>query len=244
MGNEYILPSMKEQVESLLCSKRIDVICGGNSRQESVYLGLKQSLLHTPAPTHALIHDAARPLITKNEIDAMAKEVIASGAATMASVVPDTVKRVDKETLYIKETLIRDELYLAQTPQGGRIDWLLEAHQRLASINVSVTDDAACLEHAGHSVKVVPGSRFNIKVTHSEDMDFCRYILSHRSIESFGFLKGCKRQALGFFPLPTLHSLFNGSDQDIPWTGGNLWSFSPLHRIGHKLPLTSLLRPF
>jgi len=182
MGNEYILPSMKEQVESLLCSKRIDVICGGNSRQESVYLGLKQSLLHTPAPTHALIHDAARPLITKNEIDAMAKEVIASGAATMASVVPDTVKRVDKETLYIKETLIRDELYLAQTPQGGRIDWLLEAHQRLASINVSVTDDAACLEHAGHSVKVVPGSRFNIKVTHSEDMDFCRYILSHRSL--------------------------------------------------------------
>jgi 2-C-methyl-D-erythritol 4-phosphate cytidylyltransferase len=182
IGNEYILNSMQEQVEAIDTEKRIDVICGGNTRQDSVYLGLKQSESHTPKPTHALIHDAARPLITENDINAVALEVIASGAATMASVVPDTVKKVDRDTLYIKETLNRDELYLAQTPQGGRLDWLLEAHKKLVLKGQEVTDDAACLEHAGHSVKVVPGSRFNIKVTHSEDMDICRYILSNRSL--------------------------------------------------------------
>lgn len=182
IGNEYILSSMKEQINSLSSDKRIDVICGGTTRQESVFLGLKHCLNYSPRPTHALIHDAARPLITKRDIDSMAREVIESGAATMASVVPDTVKRVDKETLYIKETLNRDELYLAQTPQGGKIDWLLEAHQLLVSTGKEVTDDAACLEHAGHRVKVVPGSRFNIKVTHSEDLEICRYILSNRSL--------------------------------------------------------------
>lgn len=182
IGNEYILTSMQNQIDALNCDKHIDVICGGATRQQSVFLGLKQGLAHDPAPTHALIHDAARPLITTNDIDNMAKEVIASGAATMASVVPDTVKRVDRNTLYIKETLNRDELYLAQTPQGGRIDWLLEAHQALVLEGKEVTDDAACLEHAGHDVKVVPGSRFNIKVTHSEDMEICRYILSNRSL--------------------------------------------------------------
>lgn len=182
IGNEYILASMKEQIDAIGCKKRIDVIYGGATRQESVFLGLKQGLTHTPEPTHALIHDAARPLITKNDVDSMVKEVIASGAATMASVVPDTVKRVDRNTLYIKETLNRDELYLAQTPQGGRLDWLLEAHQSLVLAGKEVTDDAACLEHAGHAVKVVPGSRFNIKVTHSEDLEICRYILSNRFI--------------------------------------------------------------
>lgn len=182
IGNEYILSSMQEQVAAFDTEKRIDVICGGKSRQESVYLGLKQSESHTPKPTHALIHDAARPLITKKDIDAVALAVIASGAATMASVVPDTVKKVDRDSLYIKETLNRDELYLAQTPQGGRLDWLLEAHNKLVLKGQEVTDDAACLERAGHSVKVVPGSRFNIKVTHSEDMDICRYILSNRSL--------------------------------------------------------------
>ncbi len=182
IGNEYILSSMQEQVAAFDSEKRIDVICGGKSRQESVYLGLKQSESHNPRPTHALIHDAARPLITKKDIDAVALAVIASGAATMASVVPDTVKKVDRDSLYIKETLNRDELYLAQTPQGGRLDWLLEAHNKLVLKGQEVTDDAACLERAGHSVKVVPGSRFNIKVTHSEDMDICRYILSNRSL--------------------------------------------------------------
>lgn len=173
---------MQEQVDAIDTTKRIDVISGGKNRQESVYLGLIQGTSHTPKPMHALIHDAARPLITKHDIDAVVSEVIASGAATMASVVPDTVKKVDRDTLYIKETLNRDELYLAQTPQGGRLDWLLEAHKKLVLKGLVVTDDAACLEHAGHSVKVVPGSRFNIKVTHSEDMDICRYILSNRSL--------------------------------------------------------------
>lgn len=182
IGNEYILASMQNQIDALKCDKTIDVICGGATRQQSVYLGLKQALTHIPCPTHALIHDAARPLITTNDIDSMSREVIASGAATMASVVPDTVKRVDRDTLYIKETLNRDELYLAQTPQGGRLDWLLDAHQSLVSAGKEVTDDAACLEHAGHKVKVVPGSRFNIKVTHSEDLEICRYILSNRSL--------------------------------------------------------------
>lgn len=182
VGNEYILSSMQTQVDAIDTNKRIDVISGGKNRQESVYLGLMQSVSHTPKPVHALIHDAARPLIREHDINAVALEVIASGAATMASVVPDTVKKVDRDTLYIKETLNRDELYLAQTPQGGRLDWLLEAHKKLVLAGRVVTDDAACLEYAGHSVKVVPGSRFNIKVTHSEDMDICRYILSNRSL--------------------------------------------------------------
>ncbi len=118
IGNQYILDSMRESVKNFPTEKRIDVICGGKSRQESVFLGLKQSLTHEPEPKFALIHDAARPLITQSMINAVAQEITNSGAATIACAVSDTVKRVEKNTLDISDTLDRNELYLAQTPQG------------------------------------------------------------------------------------------------------------------------------
>ncbi len=183
VGNQYILDSMKESVKEISGSKRLDVICGGNSRQESVYLGLSQAMSHEPKPVYALIHDAARPLITQSMIDAVAQEVIKCGAATLACSVPDTVKHVNLDTLEIEDTLNRNELYLAQTPQGARIDWLIESHRDLAQRRGAVTDDAYVLEQTGRKVKVVPGTRFNIKVTHEEDMEICRFILSNKILK-------------------------------------------------------------
>ena len=97
------------------------------------------------------------------------------GAAIPGLPVADTVKRLegadDDGLPWVGETLARDELRLAQTPQGARADWLREALDTMSKDGSEVTDEAAALERAGHRVAVVPGDTANRKITSSADLE-------------------------------------------------------------------------
>lgn len=151
---------------------RVEIIKGGDSRQESVYFGLKH--LENQPPTHVLVHDAARPYVTQDLINEVVKEAIEHGAAIPALAVTDTIKRgIDG---FIIETLDRSSLYQAQTPQAAEFQKLLSAHQKARDEEIDVTDDAAILERVGGIVKLVPGTAVNIKITVEDDLTKSRQI--------------------------------------------------------------------
>ncbi|MGI4746941.1 MAG: bifunctional 2-C-methyl-D-erythritol 4-phosphate cytidylyltransferase/2-C-methyl-D-erythritol 2,4-cyclodiphosphate synthase [Janthinobacterium lividum] len=146
-------------------------IAGGNTRQDSVRIGL-EALAALPAhlrPDLVLVHDGARPYVPAALIQRVIAALDTHVGAIPGVAVADTLKRVRDGA--IVETVRRDELFRAQTPQGFRFDLLLDLHRAAARSSVSdATDDAALLEQAGHAVALVAGSEDNIKLTYEEDL--------------------------------------------------------------------------
>jgi 2-C-methyl-D-erythritol 4-phosphate cytidylyltransferase len=162
---------------------------GGRERFESVANALA---LLGPEAEYVAVHDAVRPCVTAEQIDAVFGAVRAHGAAVLAARVTETVKRVD-DKFRIRETVPREGLWLAQTPQVFRRDWLLDAYARRSELGQAITDDAQLVEAAGHPVHVVEGSPTNIKITTKDDLLLAEAILkarpkpkSDRPIHPFG----------------------------------------------------------
>lgn len=163
---------VKEELPKYLNSNalsKISLAAGGSSRQESVFNGL--TALEQLQPEFVLIHDAARPFLTHSLIDANLDKVFAHGACTTAIPATDTVKRV--EDGLITQTIDRSELFMIQTPQAARFDWLLSAHRKALMLKLSTTDDAAILEAQGYHVAIAEGSPFNLKITKQADFRIC-----------------------------------------------------------------------
>jgi 2-C-methyl-D-erythritol 4-phosphate cytidylyltransferase/2-C-methyl-D-erythritol 2,4-cyclodiphosphate synthase len=140
---------------------------GGTSRQASVRAGLEA--LRGNAPDIVLIHDAARPFVSRGLIDRAIAAAGEYGAAVPAIAVADTVKKVDANGT-ITATIDRSDLRVVQTPQAFSYNLIVEAHGRAAKANRNdFTDDAALAEWAGHRVSVFPGDTANVKLTTNED---------------------------------------------------------------------------
>ncbi len=142
----------------------VTAVPGGAARQDSVRLGLEA--IAAAAPDLVLIHDGARPMVSTGLISRVIQALGTAEAVVPAVPVIDTLKRVDGPR--IAETVPRDNLVRVQTPQGFRFAALRAAHQKAAGENL--TDDAAVMERAGHSVMTVPGEEMNIKVTTTDDL--------------------------------------------------------------------------
>jgi len=151
---------------------RAAVVPGGATRSASVRGGF-QALGAAPSDV-VCIHDAARPLITPEEIRAILMAAHASGAATAATPIVDTVKRVAGER--IVATIDREGLYAAGTPQAFRAELLTQAFDT----GREATDEAGLLEHLGVAVSAVPVSRWNLKITTPEDLDLVEALLRRR----------------------------------------------------------------
>jgi len=149
------------------------VATGGARRQDSVLAGL-QSL--QSAPEIVAIHDAARPLVSRELVERTVQAGHECGAATAAVLVSDTIKQAD-DAGFVRATHDRSRLYATQTPQAFRYALLLDAHLRAQRDGFSATDDAALLERLGHPVKIVPGDEANIKVTVPNDLAMARALL-------------------------------------------------------------------
>jgi 2-C-methyl-D-erythritol 4-phosphate cytidylyltransferase len=149
------------------------VVPGGVCRQDSVLAGLK----HLPSSFDGivLVHDAARPLVGGELIAAVASAAARYGAALPVVPIADTVKRVRDGI--VEETLDRDELGAAQTPQGFRAGLLREAYERALSDGAAITDEAMAVERLGHPVAVVPGRPTNRKLTTPEDLSWAELLL-------------------------------------------------------------------
>lgn len=148
--------------------ERLLISVGGNERGESVFNGLEDL---PPEVRIVVIHDAARPLVPDSVIDAVIAAARAGNVATAALPVVDTLKRVDVNGRVI-ETVAREQLWRAQTPQAFPRDVIDEVHRRARRDQLSATDDAGLCERYGVPVMVVPGSERAMKIT--TEADFVR----------------------------------------------------------------------
>ena len=148
------------------------VVVGGNSRQESVNLGLNAL---SDKMKLAAVHDGARPLITWQVIDRTVRAAHAYGAAAPAIPVKDTIKVV--EGFVVKNTPDRATLRAIQTPQVFDFDMLRGALKKAELDGASVTDDCSAVERLGLTVKIVEGDERNIKVTTPMDLKIAELLL-------------------------------------------------------------------
>ncbi len=145
--------------------KLTDVVAGGINRHESVMNGFFRL---TPQEEKVLIHDGARPLVSARVIADVVTELETQQAVVCANPIVDTVKRADQNGM-VCETVDRTGLYAIQTPQGMTVSSYLKAVGQVADAAM-LTDDAALMERAGISVKIVAGSPYNIKITAPGDL--------------------------------------------------------------------------
>jgi 2-C-methyl-D-erythritol 4-phosphate cytidylyltransferase len=154
----------------------IQVVQGGAERFESVANALAK--LNADIEFVA-IHDAVRPCVTTEQLDAVFATAAQNGAAMLAMPVTETVKQVDNQRK-IQATVSREGLWLAQTPQIFRKDWLLDAYAKRAQLKGPITDDAQLVEALGHPVFVVASTASNLKITTKPDLYLAEAILKCR----------------------------------------------------------------
>jgi 2-C-methyl-D-erythritol 4-phosphate cytidylyltransferase len=167
-----------EWVRDLLAIERFDtpvrLVEGGDSRQESV-----ENALRTLAADAELVavHDAVRPFIEHALLEKVFAEAAECGAAIVGIVPVDTVKQVHRNK--IRQTIPRERLILAQTPQVFRLDLLKQAFAKAREDSFAGTDESSLVERLDQvEVSVVPGSDRNIKITKPSDMDLARLFLA------------------------------------------------------------------
>lgn len=152
------------RISSQYVSGKVVVVLGGATRQESVYNGLKA--VHEE---NVLIHDGARPWISKKNVDALLENLAEHPACILMVPAKDTVKVVEKGI--IKETLQRERLWLAQTPQAFDTRLIISCYKRAMDLGIQATDDAQVVElTCDMPVLCVKGSYDNIKITTKEDL--------------------------------------------------------------------------
>ncbi|CAI3934617.1 bifunctional 2-C-methyl-D-erythritol 4-phosphate cytidylyltransferase/2-C-methyl-D-erythritol 2,4-cyclodiphosphate synthase [Commensalibacter communis] len=168
-----------------LDSKKIlSPIHGGKERQDSVKAGLEalSSLPEDQQPDIVLVHDGARPNISAEIIHRVIDALKDYSAAIPAIPVAETLKR-NKDNI-IGETVSRDGLFRAQTPQGFHFKPFLDIHRKAAGS--SATDDAALFEDVGLKVALVQGDENNIKLTYQEDLKRLECLMSNMMLPRIG----------------------------------------------------------
>jgi 2-C-methyl-D-erythritol 4-phosphate cytidylyltransferase len=172
--DEIFLVIPREDVE--YCKKKIislpdlknhiNLVHGGDKRQDSVYNGLKAITKNTET---VVIHDGVRPFIQPEDLKECILISKKFGACILGTPASDTLKRVNKSDI-IETTLSRENIWLAQTPQAFKYDLILKAHETAKRDGYVGTDDASLVERMGEDVKIINGGRFNIKITKKEDL--------------------------------------------------------------------------
>lgn len=165
------LLASKAVVKMFGISKLHAIVPGGSRRQESVAAGLAACDIDT---RNVVIHDAARPLVTSDLVSETVKMLKRYPAVTLARPVTDTVKRAEK-AMIVSETVPREKLWAAQTPQAFQLRALREALKNLGKREV--TDDCMAVELAGGQVKMIENLKPNFKITTVEDLQVAGALL-------------------------------------------------------------------
>ena len=176
IGQPTDFADFKDILSQLNLVKPVELIVGGDTRQESVYNGLEA------LPTCAekvLIHDGARCLATPELFDRCTAALNNCQGFIAAIPVKDTIKVVNRQGIII-DTPDRSNLWAAQTPQGFEVELLKRCHFKGQELGWSVTDDAALLEKCEMPVKIVEGEETNLKVTTPVDLAIAEFILRQR----------------------------------------------------------------
>lgn len=162
--DRILVVSTSQEIKELLAT-RVEVIDGGEERQDSVMNGL----LELNPDDYVLIHDGARPFLSQTAFNRCLEQVKKRQAFCLAVPVTDTLKWVRDGALTTPD---RSEFFAAQTPQGAVVGDLVEAYRQAKDKNQALTDDASALELAGYSVVLVEGEYSNHKLTNPQDMRY------------------------------------------------------------------------
>lgn len=160
-------------------SKIPRIIIGGEDRFHSVLNGLKAVSQQCEI---VAVHDGARPLLLRSDLEKILKAVATDEAqegAILAVPVKDTIKEIDHGKI-VQGTLDRSKLWMAQTPQVFPKEILQTAYKKALEENFLGTDDASLVERCGMRIKIIPGNYENIKITTPEDLDLAEFILERR----------------------------------------------------------------
>lgn len=198
---------------------KIEIVVGGEHRQDSVYNGF---MALDEDVELVLIHDAVRPLVSIKLIEEVIEAGRMYGAAIAAVPVKDTLKKVQNGT--IVDTLDRVSLWQAQTPQVFDRTWLAEALTAARRDGILATDEAALIERCGYPVRVVHGALANLKITSPEDLVLAESLIGYDSMDSrmrvgTGYdvhaLVSGRRLVLGGLEIPYNLGLDGHSDADV-----------------------------
>ena len=156
---------------NLTANPRVKVCYGGKERLNSVLNGLK-----TASSEYVLVHDAARPCVQPDDIEKLISEACNEHGGILVSRVADTMKRTDADGR-ITETVSRDKLFHALTPQLFNRQKLIHAYEKAIAQNLVLTDEASAMEQDGYMPKAVLGAASNIKITEPFDIQLAEFFL-------------------------------------------------------------------
>ncbi|MGF1649598.1 MAG: bifunctional 2-C-methyl-D-erythritol 4-phosphate cytidylyltransferase/2-C-methyl-D-erythritol 2,4-cyclodiphosphate synthase [Hyphomicrobiaceae bacterium] len=226
----YQLATLDAVVQAFT-GKLLQPVHGGSTRQQSVRAGLEA--LAGDAPDVVLIHDAARPLVDPATITKVAQSAKRTGGAIAAAPLADTLKRAgtdrDGQDL-VSETVPREGLWRAQTPQGFHFEAILRAHRSAAELGLDATDDAAIATAAGLAVELVNAPERNFKITTQSDLAMAQETLRNSGLANSPDIRPDIRVGSGFdvhafgpgdhvwicgIRIPHTHALVGHSDADV-----------------------------
>ncbi|MBV1914604.1 MAG: 2-C-methyl-D-erythritol 4-phosphate cytidylyltransferase [Pseudomonadales bacterium] len=159
---------------------KIQLVVGGEERCHSVLSALEYLCEGNNLDALVLVHDAARPCLTKSDLNRLIQVGRESASGALLGIqVRDTIKRVKAGSTVISDTVDRSNLWHAQTPQMFPLGLLTSAMQEAIELKKLVTDEASAMELAGYHPLMVESSEKNIKITRPEDLELAAYYLSN-----------------------------------------------------------------
>lgn len=177
VGRPERLPELEALVASAAFGKVSKIVAGGAQRQDSVQAGLR--VLAAEA-THVAVHDAARPLVRPEQIEAVYEVTRSHGAAALAAPVIDTLKRAGEDGV-VRDSLERADVYAMQTPQMFERALLEEAFAFVAAKGLAITDEVSAAQQLGRAVRLVKNEDFNFKITFPRDLALAELVLQQRA---------------------------------------------------------------
>lgn len=196
---------MVPYISSQHLAKLGGIVSGGRERQDSVFHGIYALKKSDPEIEYILIHDAARPFVTKRIIEDTVKAVYEHNAAIVCVAPKDTIRTAE-------DTLAREGLYIVQTPQAFKTDLLIRAYQKAYREGYYGTDDAGLVERIGIKPALVEGDYRNIKLTTREDIPTENRI--GHGFDVHRLVRG-RRCIIGGVDIPSEVGLLGHSDADV-----------------------------
>jgi 2-C-methyl-D-erythritol 4-phosphate cytidylyltransferase len=183
--NEIIVVAQEDRrrdIEQIVRDENLNnvraIVRGGEHRHDSVRAGLETV---SGDAKYIAVHDAARPLVTPQQIEHVFEKCRYFGAASLAEPIRDTVKRADVD-LRVAQSVDRHELYAMQTPQIFERKILEQAYQVVSEKMLLVTDEVSAVELIGRKAALVVNDEFNFKITYPRDLSLAGFILRQRGV--------------------------------------------------------------
>jgi 2-C-methyl-D-erythritol 4-phosphate cytidylyltransferase len=183
--NEIIVVAQEDRhrdIEQIVRNENLNnvraIVRGGEHRHDSVRAGLETV---SGDAEYIAVHDAARPLVTPQQIEHVFEKCRYFGAASLAEPIRDTVKRADVD-LRVAQSVDRHELYAMQTPQIFARKILEQAYQVVSEKMLLVTDEVSAVELIGRKAALVVNDEFNFKITYPRDLSLAGFILRQRGV--------------------------------------------------------------